>query len=90
MPNKKINVDVIFLSNTKDLSLYGLTQRAINTLRWSEDSINFDIKVVESNKEVYNYGYVYEGTHVIIPDEPFGYNKFLNHDYHCIILYKKD
>jgi GT2 family glycosyltransferase len=73
-----MNIDVIILSNTKDLTLYGLTQRTINTLRFSEN-INFDIKIIESNKKYLEQGFVYDSCKVIIPNEEFGYNKFLNY-----------
>ena len=72
------NVDVIILSNTKDLSLYGLTQRTINTLRLSEQDYNFDIKVVETNAELLKDGFVYQGCNVVVPNVEFNYNKFLN------------
>lgn len=72
------DIDVIILSNTKDLSLYGLTQRTINTLRFSED-IKFNINIVESNDKYLTDGFVYHDCNVITPNEEFGYNKFLNH-----------
>ena len=74
-----MNVDVIMLANTKDVSLYGVTQRAINTLQWSEKEYKFNINIVESNKKLLDDGFVYYNCNVIIPDEEFGYNKFLNH-----------
>jgi GT2 family glycosyltransferase len=78
------NIDVIFLSNTKDLSLYGMTQRAINTLKCSETNFNFDIKVVETNADLLHDGFVYHGCNVVIPKTEFNYNKFLNEGLkHC-------
>lgn len=78
------NVDVIILANTKDLSLYGLTQRTINTLRVSEEKYYFDIKVVETNTQLLGQGFVYEKCNVVIPGVEFNYNKFLNHGLrHC-------
>jgi hypothetical protein len=72
-------VDIIFLSNTVDEKQYGITQRAINTLRWSENDIHFNIIVVESNIKYLDNGFVYQGCKVITPDEEFHYNKFLNY-----------
>jgi GT2 family glycosyltransferase len=77
-------VDVIILSNTKDLSLYGLTQRTINTLRLSETTYKFDIKIVETNSELLKEGFVYHNCDVIAPKIEFNYNKFLNEGLkHC-------
>ena len=77
-------VDAIVLTNTKDLSLYGMTQRTINTLRWSETDYEFDIKVVETNEKHLDQGFVYQGCNTITPSEPFKYNRFLNHGLkHC-------
>lgn len=77
-------VDAIILSNTQDLSFYGLTQRTINTLRWSESDINFDIKVVETNSDIESQGFIYDACTVVKPNEKFNYNKFLNYGLeHC-------
>jgi len=71
-------IDVIILSNTKDLNLYGLTQRTINTLRFSED-VTFNINVIESCSKYLDNGFVYNNCNVITPNEEFAYNKFLNY-----------
>ena len=73
------NIDVIILSNTTNLELYGITQRTINTLKWSEPNIKFNTIIVESNKQLYDQGCVYHDCTTIIPTEDFSYNKFLNH-----------
>jgi GT2 family glycosyltransferase len=72
-------VDIIFLSNTVDEKQYGITQRAINTLRWSESNVYFNTIVVESNARHLDQGFMYEGCKVITPGEEFHYNKFLNY-----------
>jgi hypothetical protein len=78
------NIDVILLTYTKDLTYYGMTQRAINTLKSSEGSYNFDVKVVESSKNAASQQLLYTGCTTIVPDEKFGYNRFLNHALkHC-------
>jgi hypothetical protein len=72
-------VDTIILSNTKDIHYYGLLQRTINTLRWSEDTINFNTIIVESNKDYINKGYISNNANnIIVPSCEFNYNKFLN------------
>ena len=73
-----MTVDCIILSNTQTIELYGMTQRALNTLHASEKNIVFDIKLIESNKHIEDYGYIYSNCKVITPHESFGYNKFLN------------
>ena len=72
------NIDAIILSNTKDLSLYGLTQRTINSLRNSEEDYCFDIKIVETNIKFLEESFIYHDCDVITPGEKFNYNKFLN------------
>lgn len=69
--------DIIFLSNTKGIHHYGLTTRAINTLRASED-FKFNEIIVESNTNYLDLGFVYNDSKVIIPKEDFNYNRFLN------------
>lgn len=73
-----MNIDIIFLSNTKTISHYGLTTRAINSLRASENSFNFNEIVVESNVHYLDQGFVYDKCKVIVPNEEFNYNRFLN------------
>lgn len=74
------NIDVVVLSNTNNLELYGITQRTINTLKWSEqDNFKFNTIIVESNKKVHEQGYIYHDCTHIIPNDDFGYNKFLNY-----------
>lgn len=71
-------IDVIILSFTKDLQYYGLTQRAINSLKALNKQYNFNIIIVETNKSLYDAGFVYDSCEVIIPNEQFNYNRFLN------------
>lgn len=70
--------DIIFLSNTKDIHHYGLTTRAINSLRASE-GFKFHEIIVESNSSHLDKGFVYHGSNVVTPNEEFNYNRFLNH-----------
>jgi GT2 family glycosyltransferase len=74
-----MDIDVIILSNTQDLKYYGLLQRTINTLVWSEPRFNFNIIVVESNEKYLEKGFVcYNCNKIITPKEKFNYNRFLN------------
>lgn len=73
------DVDVIFLSHTRDLTYYGMTQRAINSLQSSEKDYSFDIKLIESNKQAISEKMLYADCKVIVPPEKFSYNKFLNY-----------
>ena len=77
-----MNIGCIILTNTKDLSKYGMCQRAIHSLLWSEQTMEFNIVVVESNKNALNQGFIYDlrtpNILTVTPDEEFGYNKFLN------------
>jgi hypothetical protein len=75
-----MNIGCIILTNTTNLEMYGMTQRAIHSLMWSEPSIDFTIIPVESNKDAFNQGFIYDMNNIdtVTPKEPFGYNKFLN------------
>lgn len=72
----KIQVDCCIISNAKTPELKRVTERGIETLTQSEKDIQFNIFVVESNKDV-NYD-IYANTKTIYTDLPFGYNKYLN------------
>lgn len=76
-----MKVGCVILANTVNLELYGSTQRTINTLQWSIKNYDYRINVVESNNNYLDQGFMYFNTEteVIIPNESFGYNKFLNY-----------
>lgn len=78
-----MNIDCIILTNTNNLELYGMCQRAIHTLLWSEPNHTFNIVVVESNKTSKESGFIYDlkvpNIQTITPNDTFGYNKFLNY-----------
>lgn len=73
-----MEVDVIFLSYTKDLYYYGLTQRAISSLLKKNSDCSFNIILIETNKNLEEEYFFYNDCRVIIPPEEFNYNKFLN------------
>jgi hypothetical protein len=72
-------IDVIFLSFTKNLHYYGLTQRSINTLIQNNQDVDFNIFVVETNKKIIDEFFVYRDCNVLIPDEDFNYNRFIQY-----------
>jgi len=75
-----MNIDVIILSNTSDLSYYGSTCRTINSLKSSDIENKLHITVVETQSEA-NFksnGFVYYGCNTLFPEQAFNYNKFLN------------
>lgn len=76
----KEKVDVIILSNTKNLHYYDMTKKAIDSLIESEASVEFNVYLVETNINLFNEfpeGYQ-SATKVINPNIPFNYNKFIN------------
>ena len=70
-------VDIIILSKADNDSLFQMNLNCINSLLESEnkDVIKFNIVLIESNKKA---SYKYPKTQIIVPDEQFGYNRFLN------------
>ena len=72
-----MNIDVICLTNTHNESFYGLTKQTIETLLLSKGNHNFNIKLLESNKNC-EFIYDYPNLTNIVPNEKFNYNKFLN------------
>ena len=77
METYKQRISCVFLANTTDLEKYGTTQRAINSLLLFCPQYEINIVIVESNKSYLSQGFIYN-THVITPNEEFGYNRFLN------------
>jgi GT2 family glycosyltransferase len=75
-----MNIDAIILSNAPDLHYYGMTCRTINSLKNSDIFNEINITVVESQSriEFETAGLSYNSCEIIHPEQPFGYNKFLN------------
>ena len=73
-----INIDIIFLSYSKNDHLKELTEQSITTLLQSEDpeKIHFNVLVIESNKTIAPYQF--ENSTTIYPKEKFGFHKYLN------------
>ena len=72
-----MNVDCILLTKTIDDNFYKMTVDTIDSLINSEPSINFKIKLVESNYSS-PFKYNYPNLELIQPIEQFNYNRFLN------------
>ena len=64
-----MKIDAIILSNTADLSHYGLTCRTINSLKQSDKIDEINIQVIESqNQSVFEEnGFVYLNSTTIFP-----------------------
>lgn len=73
------NIDIIFLAYTKDASYHRMLLNALYTLRHSETEYNFDVKIIESNRNYKQEGFDYPDCLVITPAEEFNYNLYLNY-----------
>jgi len=72
------NIDIVILSYAFSDHLKNVTVNCIRSLIESEDPsmIQFNILVIESQKNLNNYQYEFSKT--IYPYEPFGYNHYMN------------
>lgn len=75
-----MTVDVVILSNCVHQDYYEVNATCINSLIASESNFDFNIVIIESNAKFYDLGcsYLFPNVKVIIPNEPFNFNKFLN------------
>ena len=72
----KYDADIIILTKTADDKYYDMTYDCIQSIRYSEPDMNFNIILMESNKDS---EYVYDNADkVITPNCEFNYNKFIN------------
>lgn len=73
----KTKHDVVILALTLNDNLFLMTKKCIDSLRESEPNIDFNVILVESNKE---NAIVYRGLAdvIVTPDEVFNYNKYMN------------
>lgn len=70
-------IDVVMLALTSNDKLFEMTQKAIDSLHNSETDYEFNIHLLESNK---NSQYTYKNCTVHIPNlGPFNYNKYMNY-----------
>lgn len=74
-----MELSIIILAKTDSQLSYTTTMNCINSFFSSEEDIDAEIIVVESNKK-YEETYKFpENVNVIIPNEYFGFHKFLNY-----------
>jgi GT2 family glycosyltransferase len=74
-----MEIDVVILSLCKTEDTFKMNSNCISSLLVSEEVHTFNIIVMESNKDFYDLGLDYgKSVRVIIPEEKFNYNKFLN------------
>ena len=72
-------IDIIIISLAKDQELKSLTEKCVKSLIESEDKIQFNIFIIESNRSEHfkNLSYI-KNLKVIHPSVQFGYNRYLN------------
>jgi GT2 family glycosyltransferase len=74
-----IKVDIIIISFAKDDSLKQVTERCVRSLIESEDNIDFNIILIESNRqEKYSAFSSIKNLKIVYPTVDFGYNRYLN------------
>ncbi len=78
MASEITEIDIVILSFAQTDELKQVTVNCLNSLMASEDPelIKFNIIVVESQKDLKPFQYEYGQT--VYPDEPFGYNRYMN------------
>jgi len=78
MGNEIKEIDIVILSFAQTEELKQVTIDCLNSLMASEDPvlIRFNIIVIESQKELKPFQYEHGQT--IYPDQPFGYNRYMN------------
>ena len=69
------DIDIVIISNAANQPLFEMTNKCIDSLYKSECDFSFNVYLVESNKDAI---YFLPGINVIYPDQPFGYNRYLN------------
>ena len=75
-----MKTDVLILSYCKDAAHFQMNLKCLETLLDSEAEGSFEILVIESNKAFHEEGYAYPWPEVkvLIPEEDFNFNRFLN------------
>lgn len=73
----KLSAIILAMTTTKEL--FDMTSNCINSLVNSENEIELEIVIVESNKNYLNSGFKYpDNIKVIVPECDFNFHKFLN------------
>jgi len=70
------SVDIVIISDAYNDELRIMTENAIISLYKSENYINFITYIVESSN--IDYSYINDNVHMVKPNPPFGYHKYLN------------
>jgi glycosyltransferase involved in cell wall biosynthesis len=74
-----MKVSCVFLARTDSEISFGMTTKCIQSAMESEPNVEFEIIIVESNKEYYTSTFIYPNfVKVIIPQEQFNFHQFLN------------
>jgi len=74
-----MKLSAIILSRTDTLELFEMTKNCIQSLLDSEMDIDFEVIIVESNKQYPDSGFEYaDFVKVIVPYERFNFHQFLN------------
>ena len=75
-----MTTDVIILSNCIHRDYFEVNIKCISSLIASENNFDFNILIIESNAKFYDSGFSYQfpNVKIIIPNEPFNFNRFLN------------
>lgn len=78
MKSEITEIDIVILSFAQTDELKQITANCLTSLMASEDPelIKFNIIVVESRKDLKPFQYEYGQT--VYPDQPFGYNRYMN------------
>jgi GT2 family glycosyltransferase len=75
----QIEIDVVIISYAKNLEFKKVTEDCVFSLLSSEEKINFNIFIIESNKdEKFLKFNNFKNIKIIYPASSFGYNKYLN------------
>lgn len=74
-----MQIDVVILSLCLNRETFQMNDDCISSLFDSEDKHEFNVVVMESNKNFHDLGFRYKHpVTIIIPEERFNYNRFLN------------
>lgn len=74
-----MTVDVVILAYTLDVAIFEMNLEAIESLRSAEPGIDFNIVLVESNRDWQSLGRTYpDGVEILVPEEKFNFNAFNN------------
>lgn len=78
MASNITEIDIVILSFAQTKELKQVTINCLTSLMASEDPglIKFNIIIIESQKDLKPFQYEYGQT--VYPDEPFGYNRYMN------------